>query len=102
MFFYRLLGKSPFESNKYSCVVEKNKNCKIDFNDSLYDNIKIQGKDFDNINVLYSILILEKNLLMKLLEPDPEKRISAEVAIYELNQAKKSIIENKLEKTELK
>jgi serine/threonine protein kinase len=62
-FFIRLTGCSTFSGQNYNEVVSKNKHCKINWN-------------FEKINIILSPEGLD--LLKKMLEKDPNKRITIE------------------------
>ena len=61
IFFLLLTGKSPFEGKSFQEILNKNKQCKIDFTHKSLK--KVSGSAFD--------------LLKKMLETDPTKRPSA-------------------------
>ena len=65
IFHYLLFGCSIFEGKKYNEILVQNRSCEFDFTKEMYANV--DRKTFD--------------LLRKMLEKDPARRISAETAL---------------------
>ena len=86
-----LVEKAPFRGKSFREILEKNKKCKIDFDDP-----KIKANK------------LARDLLQKLLEIDPEKRISARQALQHeyfseinaINKVEEETLEEKLQRIE--
>jgi serine/threonine protein kinase len=65
IFHYLLLGKSIFPGKKYNEILTQNRACNFDFAQSQYKEINSHAVD----------------LLKKMLEKDPSKRITAKKAL---------------------
>lgn len=65
IFHILLIGEALFPGKKFNDVLKKNKACKVNLDDALYELLDP----------------LTKDLLSKLLEVDPKKRITADAAI---------------------
>ncbi|EGR34252.1 protein kinase domain protein [Ichthyophthirius multifiliis] len=65
VFHILLTGKTIFKGQRYSQVLENNKKCNVQFPEKIYDELNQDAKD----------------LLNKLLDPNPETRISTSEAL---------------------
>lgn len=65
IFHYLLFGHSVFEGKKYNEILAQNRACEFDFSKQCYSQINAKTLD----------------LLMRMLEKDPSKRISSECAL---------------------
>jgi serine/threonine protein kinase len=65
IFHYLLFGCSVFQGKKYNEILQQNRNCHLSFDKEMYS--KLSPKTFD--------------LLTRMLEKDPSKRISADTAL---------------------
>ena len=65
IFHYLLLGGSVFQGKKYNEILQQNRQCQFNFEKDVYSQINYKAFD----------------LLTKMLEKNPQKRISAEKAL---------------------
>ena len=70
----RLTGSSPFYGKTYNEILQKNKKCEIKFN---FEGEKCKPSELGSLNDKFINNFLAVDLLRKMLDKNPENRISA-------------------------